>query len=563
MASNERRTLQQLAKIVPPFFVSELRWRATGMLLLLAVFSISINSLDALMSYIGRDFMTALSLRERDDFLRQLYRYLGAFAIATPVVVFFRYTEERLGLMWRRWFSRLILKRYLQNRAYYKINYGGKIDNPDQRIEEDIRSFTSTSLSFLLIVFNSMIKLFLFTGILWSISTSLVYAVFAYAAVGSLITYLVGRPLIGLNFAQLKKDADYRYKLINVRDNSESIAFIGDEGKELTRSRQRLKIALDNLLRIINWNRNLSLFTTGYNYVVVILPTIIVAPLFLDGKIEFGVVTQASFLFAHVLGALSIIVTHFQGLSTLAAVINRLGSFWEALEEIERQPPNYSGGIKTRIGELVRFDDVTIVTPKREQVLIRNLSFELSSGGLLISGPSGSGKSSILRVLTGLWTSGSGSIVRPPLNSTMILPQRPYMVLGTLRNQLLYGSKSTGYLDEELLKVIHKVGLYETFKRVGGFESTLDWANILSTGEQQRLAFARLLLSRPRFVVLDEATTAIDQDSEQYFFSLVKEFASLYITVGFHATLRRYHDTIIEIEDDGRCRVGGIKQSII
>lgn len=237
------------------------------------------------MSYIGRDFMTALSVRDRETFVRELYFYLGAFAIAAPLSVFYRYTEERLALFWRRWFSHRILKQYFHHRAYYRLSWYQGIDNPDQRIEEDVRSFTATSLSLFLIFLQSAIALVAFTGVLSSISWRLTATAFLYAAVGSVATYFLGRPLISLNFEQLRKEANYRYKLVRVRDNAEFIAFIGGEARELTRTRQRLKEAVRNITKIIKRNRLLNFFTTGYNFFTIVLPTIVVAPLYLDGAI--------------------------------------------------------------------------------------------------------------------------------------------------------------------------------------------------------------------------------------------------------------------------------------
>lgn len=534
------------------FFVSEKKWKARAMLVLLASFSIGVSWLNVQMSYVGRDFMTALSLKEREEFILQLWRYLLAFAIATPIVVFYRFTEERLGLMWRQWLSLRLLSSYFSNRAYYKINISGLIDNPDQRIVEDVRSFTTMSLSFLLILFNSIIQLFAFVGILWSISSTLTFAAIGYAAIGSLVTYLLGRPLIGLNFGQLKKEADYRYKLINVRDNAESIAFFGGENKEKTRVRQRLSKAVHNFRHIINWNRNLGFFTTGYNYVVTILPTIIVAPLYLDGKIELGVVTQAGFAFAQVLGALSIIVLNFGGLSTFGAVITRLGTFWEVVEEAERIRERRENEIGMSEDSKIEFERVTILTPKRHETVVRDLSFQLGEGqSLLISGPSGSGKSSIFRAISGLWTLGDGYIRRPPLTDSMYLPQRAYMVLGSLRNQLLYGLPTAAMTDEELMEILKVVGLQGMLRRVGGFDAELDWSNVLSTGEQQRLAFARLLLKKPRYAFLDEATTALDPAGEKAMYEMVKKVSKGYMSVGHRGTLGTFHSLILELNGDG------------
>lgn len=555
MVKIDRTSFQHFKRIAPLFFKSELKWQAIGLLVLLISFSMSICGLNVLMSYVNQYFYTALSLRERDEFFLQLYYYIGAFALATPVVVFYRYTEERFGLLWRKWLSRYFLKRYFNTRNYYRINYLANVDNPDQRIVEDIRSFTGTSLSFLLIILNSTITFFAFIWVLWSISAYLVLSVIAYALFGSLITYLLGRPLIGLNFTQLKKDADYRYKLVNIRDNAESVAFIGDEEKEFTRTRQRLKYALENLLLIINWNRRLNFFTTGYNYLVPIIPTVIVAPLFLDGSIEWGVVTQAGSAFIQVLGALAIVVSNFGSLSAFAAVINRLGSFMEALDEAEIANTSNSKCIITKDSPNVIFENVSIVTPKHDQLLIKELSFELEKGGLLITGPSGSGKSSILRTIAGLWNMGQGSIYRPLLESAFFIPQRPYMVLGSFRNQLLYAVHKRGVSDRKIQNAIELAGLTNTVNRLGGLDVVLDWPGILSTGEQQRLAFARLILAQPKFTILDEATTAIDQQSEEKLYEIVREISPIFISVGYRSTLSKFHNSVLSLEMGGKWKI--------
>lgn len=546
-----RHSIQRFVKLVKPFFVSELRWKAWGLLVLLATFSISVSGVNVLMSYVGRDFMTALSLKDRSEFMTQLYKYLLAFALATPIVVFYRYTEERLGLMWRRWFSHKVLQRYFANRSYYRIGWYGGIDNPDQRIEEDIRTFCSTTLSFLLIIFNSTIALFAFVGILWSISGYLVLTVVLYAIFGSLTTYFLGRPLIGLNFAQLKKEADYRYKLVNIRDNAESIALYGSEHQEYSKVRQRLKIALQNLLEIINWNRNLNFFTTSYNYLVTILPTVVVAPLYLSGSIEFGVVTQAGFAFGHVLGALSIIVHNFGSISAFAAVITRLGSFWEVLDDLETGKDVHGSEIERVRGDRIELQNVSVFTPLRDKKLVQELSLEVQSGSLLITGPSGSGKSSILRAVCGLWTAGSGRLVYPDLAKAAFVPQRPYLVLGTFRTQFLYGISRRGVTDRELVTLIQLVGLETTLSRIGGLEAVLDWTHILSTGEQQRLAVARLLLARPDYAFLDEATTALEEQGESELYHLLTATLRCFVSVGYRSSLSRYHDRTLVLHGDG------------
>lgn len=535
-----------------PFFVSsDVRWQARGLLLLLAVFALSIAAINVLLSYVARDFMTAFSLKEQDEFYRKLVMYLLAFACATPIAVFYSYTEQRLALLWRTWLSREMLARYFNDLAFYRVTSVEGIDNPDQRIEEDIRSFTTTSLSLFLIICNSVLTLVLFVGILWSISINLIVAVVLYALCGSVITYLIGRGLIPLNFAQLKKDADYRYKLVNIRDNAESIAFYRGQRKELTRARQRLKKALENFRRIINLNRNLGFFINFYNYLKPVLPIVIVSPLYMSGEIAFGVVTQAADAFVRVVEALSVLVQHFGTISAVTAVVTRLGSFSEALELVSHGDQSSATRIRTVESAKISFHHVTIMTPTRDQTLIRDLSFELEEGGLLITGASGSGKSSVLRVIAGLWSSGDGLIHRPPLTKTVFVPQRSYLILGTLRNQLLYAQARRGVSEADLSAVMYKVGLGNTLERVGGLSAVCDWNSILSAGEQQQLAFARLLLARPDYAFLDEATTAVDSETEQKLYGLISQSARVWISVGYRSALARFHKKVLVLREDG------------
>lgn len=548
-----KNVIKRFFRLAAPLFHSEIKFRAYGLVALILSLSLLSNYIGYMISYIARDFMNALQTKDHQLFQWKLFEYLMAFVVATPVVVFYSYSEARLKLMWRRWLSHRILKRYFKDRAYYRVNLDSSIDNPDQRIEEDIARFCDETVMFFLVAFNSTVQLLLYISLLYSIYWMLLVVAIGYAFMGSLVTSLLGRPLIGLNFSQFKKEADYRYKLINVRDSAESIAFHGHEKHEFTRTRQRLKIALTNLLQVINWNRNLQFFTVPYNYVLAILPTIIVAPLFFKGDIDIGVVIQAGVAFSFVINALSIVVNHFSTLSVFAATINRLGSFTEALYEPPREEPK-SSEIEVTQGTALSFRNVTIWTPRREQVLIRELSFKMERSSLLISGPSGSGKSSILRAIAGLWSSGNGTIVTPDLSDAFFLPQRPYMILGTLRSQLLYGIRRKAFLDSELVAVLEQVRLLEMYHRVGGLNVVLDWPNVLGTGEQQRLAFARLLLAKPKFVFLDESVTAMDQTIAQSLYRVLPNFVERFVSTGDAEDLGQFHDHSLRLHGDGSWR---------
>ena len=547
----DRQTLIRFWKILKLFFSSEVKWRALFALVLLGAFSLSLSGLNVVRSYVDRDFMNALAQRDEDRFFHEMLLYFLVFGALIPMAVFYRYCEERLGLLWRDWLSKRIIDEYLSKGVYYKISLERHIDNPDQRIEEDIRTFTSSSLSFTLILFNSIVALIAFVSILWSISGTLMIGAIIYALIGSVITYFLGRPLIGLSYTQLKREADYRYKLVNIRDFSESIAFYRGERRERLRVKERVRDVVSNMKSIINWNRNLGFFTNGYTYILAILPTIIVAPLYLQGKIEFGVVIQAGGAFGQVLGALSIIVVHFGGLSSLAATTNRLGAFWETIEMIQRERAA-GPRIELEDGEEISLDRVTVLTPQRDQVLVRELSFAVKPNErLLITGPSGSGKSSILRVIAGLWVLGSGRVTRPALNRCMFVPQRPYMVLGSFRSQLVYGCSEDDIDQKELNKIIEITGLTHTVERIGGLEADEDWRGLLSLGEQELIAFARIFISRPEVVFLDEATSAIDSSRRTVLYEELKKRGIQFISVGPSNDVEAFHDVILELQGRG------------
>lgn len=551
-----------LALLIPAasffYFRDQLRPRAAQWALLagLLILALSVSGLNVVISFVGRFFQTALANKDAPTYWRFLFVYAGVFVVGTPIVVMYRYSRERLGLIWRDWLTRDFLARYFQNRAYYEVSYNSQIDNPDQRISEDIRSFTRISLQFLLLILTSLITLISFTGILWSISPFLSVVLVGYAVLGTGVTLLFGRRLIGLNFRQLSKEADFRYGLVHVRDNAESIAFYGGEEQEGLQVRQRLMEAIRNFNLLIGWQRNLGFFTQSYDYFVIILPSLVVAPKYFAGEIDFGAIAQASLAFNQVLNALSIIVEQIEQLSAFAAGVNRLSTFAEAISEPMAPPQAGATTIDLAEADQLALEHVTLLTPNYQQTLVRDLSLSLEPGqGLVIVGQSGAGKSSLLRAVAGLWNAGTGRIVRPPLGEMLFLPQRPYMILGTLREQLLYPHTSRSVSEVELRQVLEQVNLGNLPDRVGGFDAELDWADLLSLGEQQRLAFARLILTKPRYAILDEATSALDLQNEAMLYQQLRSVATVFISVGHRSSLLQYHQYVLELQGESRWRM--------
>jgi vitamin B12/bleomycin/antimicrobial peptide transport system ATP-binding/permease protein len=338
-----RTTGRRFVRTVGIFARSEAGGRAklifAGIVLLLC----AANALNVANSFVGRNFMTAIADRNMSGFVSQAFLYVGVFAASTLVAVFARFGEERLGLLWRGAMTRGIVNRYLADGNYQRLNAADGIANPDQRISEDVRAFTVTTLSFTLMALNSALTIFAFSEVLWTISPLLFGVAVLYAAGGSLFTIVLGRPLIRLNYDQLDKEANFRSELIHVRDNSEAIMQARDEESQTARLLSRLDDPVGNFRRITSVNRNVGFFTTGYNWLIQMIPALIIAPAFIEGKIEFGVITQSAMAFTALVAAFSLVVTQFQSLSSFAAVIARLSALAEAIGQTGDPRPNEAG----------------------------------------------------------------------------------------------------------------------------------------------------------------------------------------------------------------------------
>ena len=563
MADPEKTHLALLKKffvLAKAFFNGGAKRQARLWLAALLGLCIAVGVVQVFLSYAMRDFVTALSQRDEAAWMRGIWKFIAVCFISVPVGVYYRYSQERLSLSWRRWLTQILLKRYFFNRAYYRIRSSESVDNPDQRITEDVKLFTTGVLNFFLVIVNSVVTLVGFLGVLWVVSGKLVGVLFAYAAVGTIVSMLFGKRLVGLYFNQYQKEATFRYGLVRVRDNAESIAFFRGEKREHRDLIDRLNDALQNSLWIIGWTRNLGFFANGYNYLALIIPGLIVGPMFMRGTVEFGVVTQAEGAFASVLAAVSIIIAQIEGLSSFSAGIRRLGDLWDNLDEFDAEDTREAEEAKCEVNEdalRLKLDDITVQTPYGDKTLTQHLSLELPRrGSLLVMGESGSGKSSLLRTIAGLWAPGAGSIDRPARNHLIFLPQKPYMVPGNLRAQLMYPLSEEDAKDEAIIAVVEQVNLHDIFARVGGdLGKVVDWTNVLSLGEQQRVAFARLFLKRPAIAFLDESTSALDEENERFLYEKLRASGIAFVSVGHRSTLKEFHDRLLMLKNDGTSEI--------
>ncbi len=576
MPSPAHTLVSRLLEVGIPFFRSGSRaayaWLAGLIALLLAN-----NGLNVVNSYVGRDFMTAIEERRVPGLFAYAAVLAGVFAALTLTQVLSTYAQQRFGLLWREWLTRRLLARYLAGRAYRRLADVPEVDNPDQRISEDVRTFTDSSLAFLVMLFNATVTLVAFAGVLWSIRPMLFLAAVAYAALGSLGTVLIGRRLVQLNNLQLKKEADFRFGLGRVRENARAVAQLGGEPTESTRLRGWLQALLDNYRVIIAVSRNLGFFTVMYGYLPQIIPVLLAAPLYVRGEIQFGEVTQSAMAFSQVQGAFSLIITQFQALSTYAAVAGRLGALWEAtgreLEAREKATAPKLVPVPAAPAEAaatpaaaeagadrVSYENLTLRADRDGRPLVRELTLDIRQGKrVLVTGPSGSGKTALLLATAGLWRSGEGRVICPEGSDILFLPKHPYTARGRLRDLLCYGS-ALDLPDERLWGGLREVGLDRLVERAGGLDAERDWPEELSRGEHQLAAFARLLAVRPKFAFLDDPAGTLDAGGVKRIYEALARSPITYVSVGGHVDLRRYHDLLLELHGDGSWHAGPIDQ---
>ena len=532
------------------------QWSLLGLLLLL---SFTVNGINVSISYVFRFVNNALNSQDPDTFWQYLFVYAGIIIAAIPIITLYRYTRLKLALRWRKWLTEHFLERYFANRSYYELDSNSantEIDNPDQRVTQDVKSFTTVTLSFLLDVLDSILTLISFTAILYTISKALTVGLLIYALFGTTVAIIAGRQMIKINYDQLRLEADFRYGMVHVRNNAESIAFYRGEGLEQQQVGRRLLTAIRNFDLLIIWQSLIDLFQLGYNYFTRIVPYMIVAPLYFAGETDFGTFSQAAIAFSQVLTALSLVTNRIEQISEFAASINRLGTFYERMDDpAAPQKRKHQHEIETAISPQLSLDNLTIFTPNSEQTLVENLSLQIEPNDrLLIVGASGCGKSSLLRAIAGLWTNGQGQIARPDINEMLFLPQRPYMLLGTLREQLIY-PYNLDRPDETLAQALKQVNLSELPERFGGFNTIHDWLSVLSLGQQQRLAFARVMLSQPAYAMMDEATSALDIDNERALYSMLADMKAVYVSVGHRPSLLEYHQKVLELHPNSTWNV--------
>lgn len=549
----DRRTWVRFMGVLRALLGSAVGAKATTLFILLLLLLLGINGLNVLNSFVGRDFMTAIANRDMAAFVWQAEIYVGVFAASTVVSVFSRFTEERLGLLWRQWQTGELVGLYLADRTYYRTKVLGQVDNLDERITDDVRALTVTTLSFIIMVLNGIITVVAFSKVMWSISPTLFIVAIAYALCGTLMTIVLGRRLGDLDSRQIDKEADFRAALIHVRENAESIAMSRHEGRLKSRLVRQIGDLADNFRRIIAVNRNLGFFSTGYNYLVQIIPALVVAPLFIRGEIDFGAITQSAIAFAQLVGAFSLIVSQFQSISSFGAVVSRLSSLWEEAGFEHAYAVDTSDIKVVEEAGAVAYEKLSLRSPENGIPLINELSLSIPVGTrLLISGPNEAAKVALFKATAGIWKTGEGRILLPELSQIFFLPERPYLPQGTLRQVLVRTGEERLFSDEQMITALRTLDVEHVLARVGGLDVEQDdWPSILSLGEQQLLAFTRLLLAAPHFAFLDRPTTALNPEQVGRILRVLSKNSITHVTFGEDGENHDDYDAVLELTIGG------------
>ncbi len=535
------------------------RWLHWLMLGIIVLMLLAVNGINAGIGFIARDLTNALVEKQESGFYRILGIYACCFILALPIRVSQIFFTYKLGIIWREWLSNSLISDYLNNKAYYILNPNDEeqtdVDNPDQRISDDTRAFTGQSLQFTLGIFDALLTFSLNIIILWSISKTLTLSLFGYAAFATSILLIAGKNLVRIDFDQLRYEADFRYGLVHVRDNAESIAFYSGEDPEKTETKRRLGEVVRNFNLLIIWRVIIDVMRRSINYAGNFFPYLIMAIPYFAGEIDYGRFIQASFAFGMVEGSLFFIVNQIEELAKFTAGISRLAGFQSKVEQVSKNA-NTEKIVNNQAINSIFIKNADLYPPGGKKAIIKDLNISIQANEkILVVGPSGCGKTSLLRMISGLWQPLRGEIKSPQIGELLFIPQKPYMLLGSLREQLCYPTEESKFSDDQLKSVLEEVNLSSLIDRYPDLDIKQDWPRILSLGEQQRLAFGRLLLNGPRFAVLDEATSALDVKTEKHLYALLEKRDLAVISVGHRPTLIDFHTSVLELIGDGSWRL--------
>ena len=559
--STTRTFLGDLWALTRPYWQSEERWSACGLLAAVVGLNLGLVYINVRLNYWQNSFYNSLQDKDIDAFYELLLHFSLLAAAYIVAAVYQLYLNQMLQIRWRRWLTDRYLEAWTGDRNYYRMQLTDSgTDNPDQRIAEDLALFVDKTLNLALGLLSAVVTLVSFVTILWTLSGALqvalggtavsipgymVWAALVYAAAGTWLAHVIGHPLAGLNFNQQKFEANFRFSLVRFRENAEGIAIYAGEGDEVRGLRRRFRDVVDNWWAIMRRQKKLMWFQSGYGQVAIIFPYVVAAPRYFSGAIPLGGLMQTASAFGQVQEALSWFVSAYVQLAQWKATVDRLTSFRAATERAQAGSRSQGIAMEGAAGGLAA-RSVALSLPDGKP-LIQPFDAAVDAGEtVLVTGPSGSGKSTLFRAIAGIWPFGSGRVLKPPARM-LFLPQKPYLTIGTLREQLSYPAGPEVFDEVAYRTVLDDCGLA---RFAGRLDEQQHWAQVLSPGEQQRIAFARALLHRPQWLFLDESTSSLDEESEARLYRLLKEKlpGMAVVSIGHRPTLAQFHDRHWRIE---------------
>ena len=565
--NNTRSTLAAVWRIAAPYFRSEDKWAGRGLLAAVIVLELGGVFLTVLFNRWNNVFYNALQERNQAVFWYQLGYFCVLATFWVALKVYQLYLNQWLQIRWRRWMTGRYLGGWLHDANHYRMQLlGDAADNPDQRIADDTQRFVEQTLGLGIGLLSSVVTLASFVVILWGLSSDaplhvfgndiaipgyLVWGALIYALFGTLLTHLIGWPLVGLNFQQQRFEADFRFNLVRARENAEQIALLRGEPAERARLLSRFALVVENWIGIMQRTKKVTAFTSSYSQAAVIFPYILVAPAYFAEKIQLGGMMQTASAFGSVQDSLSFIITSYRTIAEWRSVVERLSGFETAIENatalnidknIIHVRPDGKGAIDL---------DKLVVSLPSGTPLVAADSFSISGNErTLVTGPSGAGKSTLFRAIAGVWPFGSGSISIPSKATLMMLPQRPYFPVGSLKAAIVYPAEAGAFSSDRVRDVLIAVGMPQLAARL---EEEAHWNRMLSLGEQQRLGLARALLHEPQYLFLDEATASLDEPSEAALYKLIEKKlpATTIVSIGHRSTLEAFHQRNVVLSRDG------------